>query len=276
MFGFLLSDRYRLVQVFDRLLERAISMLHPQSDKECFLCGQIKGESSLDLLARMLPDQPYQRRIILENDEFAVLPSLGALTPGHVLLCPKTHSCSFSHIAQSVNNEVETSFRELKAALSQLLQYRYGSVVHIFEHGMASKQSHVPCTVDHAHLHFIPIPESVEVVPENGDSWSSIGSSFDALARHTGDSEYLLHETPEGLVKVVTGPTGSFASQSLRRLCAARLGCEELWDWKARPQPESADATWRELHGIEQVYRRLSRQVDISAEAELVELNEDA
>jgi len=239
--------------------------LNQQSDEGCFLCGQIKGDSSLDLLARMLPEQPYQRRIILENDEFAVLPSLGALTPGHVLLCPKVHTCSFSHIAQRVSNEVESSFRELKSALTQLLQRHYGSAIHVFEHGMASRQNHIPCTIDHAHLHFIPIPESVEIVPENSDTWSSIGTSFDALARHTRDSEYLLHETPEGMVNVVTGPAGSFASQSLRRLCANRLGRYELWDWKSCPQPDAADATWRELLRIGQVGKRLSQQADICA-----------
>jgi diadenosine tetraphosphate (Ap4A) HIT family hydrolase len=63
---------------------------------DCYFCGQIKGQPERDLIAQMLPESKYVRRVMLESDAFAAIPSLGPLTDGHALLCPKWHVRSFA------------------------------------------------------------------------------------------------------------------------------------------------------------------------------------
>src|SRR5688572_12186636 len=126
---------------------------------ECCLCSQIEGRRENDLIARLLPDQPYARRILLESASFAVIPDVGALVPGYSLLCPKAHIRSFASLDPRLDAEYETMKAELKAALRD----RYGNGVVIFEHGMAASGGRVVCTVDHAHMHFVPLPDTFDV-----------------------------------------------------------------------------------------------------------------
>jgi len=222
-------------------------MPHSPNVNQCFLCGQIAGDASRDLLAQMLPSHLYRRRVILENETFAVIPSLGALSPGHVLLCPKVHVKSLAQLGSGLAGNVEGEYSDLKMKLRRLLETHYDADVHYFEHGMATVSSHIPCTTEHAHLHFIPVPRSVAVVANEGGTWSTCNKSLTAIAAYTGDQEYLLHETPDGVTRIATGPAGSFPSQSMRRLFASRLGYGDLWNWRTSPRPESADKTWRAL-----------------------------
>lgn len=210
---------------------------------DCYLCGQIEGDADRDLIASMLPAVPYQRRIIVENEAFAVIPSLGALTPGHVLFCPRHHVRSFATIAW--DRATLVAYRALKAELVQSIEARYGGAVHVFEHGMAASGGHVPCTVDHAHLHFLPVHGPVALFDE--ESWDIAEASMETLAVRTGGREYLMHESASGISHLRTGAPGSFGSQALRRYFAAILGCEERWDWRTHPNAERADGTYAAL-----------------------------
>src|SRR5262245_51169034 len=127
-----------------------------QYPSECCVCSQIAGLPSNDLIARLLPDRPYARRIMLETSSFAVLPSLGPLVKVHSLRCPKDHVCSLAHLNGPLCEEAIELKRRLQAALKDL----YGAGVHIFEHGMAVKGDRILCSVEHAHLHFVPLPGS--------------------------------------------------------------------------------------------------------------------
>lgn len=143
----------------------------------CSLCAQMQGEQAGDLIAELLPEQPYKRRVVLENATFAVIPSLGALTPGHTLLCPKKHVCSFVCLEASAAGELEGMMIQLRALLSKV----YQAPIHVFEHGMARKGGKVVCTIEHAHLHFVPTNRSVELPRETQFEWMKIRGSVTEL-----------------------------------------------------------------------------------------------
>ena len=228
----------------------AIDESSQSNGKPCFLCRQIAGDEKFDLLAKMLAAQPYQRRVILENDAFVVIPSLGALNDGHVLLCPKTHARSFAALGKTVNDELDKQFVQIKRAIIRLLNRHYGLQVHQFEHGMAAIGNHIPCTVDHAHLHFVPLPDSSPVNFNGGISWQSQTSALKTLASKAENLKYLLYESPNGKAQLQCGPAGSFPSQSMRRLFALSMGNTKNWNWRESPQAEKADAIWRSLFAV--------------------------
>jgi ATP adenylyltransferase len=209
--------------------------------RECCLCSQIEGQAENDLIARMLPDQPYVRRVMLESASFAVIPSLGPLVSGHSLLCPKTHFQSFTSVA----GELHAEFDEIKAKLRTALGEIYGTGVYVFEHGMAATGDRILCSVDHAHIHFLPLPPSFNEEVDDDKRWIEYDGSLPALQHLTNGREYILYEKPDGVCRVLTGDDGPFESQYMRKAIYSRLERATHWNWREAPAPLAADETWR-------------------------------
>src|SRR6266436_3109848 len=113
----------------------------------CCICSQIEGNAHNDLVAQLVGSDKYIRRVLLESESFAVIPSIGPLVEGHVLLSPKKHFKSFAQMA----TEFEQEFAIIKKRLSAILTRTYEQRIHYFEHGSAKKALQPMCTVEHAH-----------------------------------------------------------------------------------------------------------------------------
>jgi diadenosine tetraphosphate (Ap4A) HIT family hydrolase len=209
----------------------------------CCICSQILGDSSNDLIAQILVQEPYVRRVPFETSLFAVIPSLGPLVPGHVLLCPKYHYRSFSGLP----NEFEHQLNGLKRRLTQLLLDLYKLPVHYFEHGMARDGDHVLCTVEHAHLHAVPASVEVWDRLQSQGIWEVIGLSLNDLKRAVGNDEYLYYESPNGAAHVMRVEAGKFESQYLRRVFADALQCSDKWNWREFPSALTTHETFELL-----------------------------
>ena len=98
---------------------------------------------------------------------------LGPLVPGHWLLYPKEHQRSFADLGADLFDEFST----VKTTVTIELKHRYGLDVHVFEHGMADTGGRCVFTVDHAHLHFLPLGSVVEI----GDGWRMFDGSLTSL-----------------------------------------------------------------------------------------------
>jgi diadenosine tetraphosphate (Ap4A) HIT family hydrolase len=219
-------------------------------DQPCCLCSQIQGESAHDLIAELLPGQAYVRRVLFETELFAAFPSLGPLTVGHSLLCPKSHTRSFAGIDSRFDSHLLAAKEELRGSLAQL----YDSPVHIFEHGAAAEGARIPCTVDHAHLHFLPLPDrsgkeirSCEQIISADGLWIGFTGSLPALRELVGRDEYIFYETPDGKSRVLRAGTSTLESQYMRKLFARWVGREGIWDWRSIPNAELADEAWRQF-----------------------------
>jgi diadenosine tetraphosphate (Ap4A) HIT family hydrolase len=210
---------------------------------KCCLCSQIQGDAANDLISKLLPEAPYCRRIAIESDHFAVVPSLGPLVPGHSLLCPKQHVKSFADLDQRLTGE----YRDFKAFVSERVGTVFDAPVHCFEHGSASGGSRIICTVDHAHLHLVPANVEVRSMLASDRRW--IATSGDPLELRVGTDgdEYLYYEDPHGSALVACAAGQPFDSQHLRKLFAEALGRTEKWNWRDAPLPEEADRAFRAL-----------------------------
>ena len=219
-----------------------MSMIH-----ECCLCSQIAGAPENDLIARLLPDEPYARRVLFESDAFAAIPSLGPLSVGHSLLCPKEHVRSFAELDPARHGE----FAATKRVLVERLMEMTGHAVHVFEHGMASSGNRIVCTVDHAHMHFVPLPTLNRPADLGAGDWIAFDGSLDALCRISADREYVLYETPDGTAFVRVANETGIESQYMRRRISAWLGKEAQWNWRTTPEARSVDATWRRFSSLQ-------------------------
>lgn len=176
---------------------------------------------------------------LLESPNFVILPSLGALVEGWVLVVPKQHFLSMATLPDSLIPEMQL----LKERASEALHRIYGAVC-AFEHGPADKQRRVGCGVDHAHLHILPtnLDLSAAVAPylPPYPRWRNANLTDCRAAVKAGD-DYLYLEQPIGEARIVRHP--DLGSQLFRRAIAAHLGIPDEFNWRNYPQIENVNKT---------------------------------
>ncbi len=215
-----------------------------RSPEDCCLCSQIAGNPENDLIGRLLPQLPYERRVAMETESFVVIPSLGPIASGHVLVCPKSHVKSLACVPPGLDDE----FQQLKGRLTHILEDLYEAPVHCFEHGSARLNGRVLCTVDHAHLHLLPADVDIWGLLNGGPEWTPVESSLLAISSSVRDSEYLFYESPDHRAVTAIPDDDGFESQYLRRVFCEALKRESEWNWRDTPQPVDADLAFRAIH----------------------------
>jgi diadenosine tetraphosphate (Ap4A) HIT family hydrolase len=208
----------------------------------CCICSQIVGDASNDLLAKAIGGDAYVRRVAMETVHFAVIPSLGGLVPGHVILCPKEHYLSFASLPSCLDDECEHLILDLKRLLREI----YSTDVHMFEHGMATKGSRVLCTVEHAHLHLLPAPVSITNTLDAYPNLA-VGKGLAGLRNLVDMEEYVFYESPQEDRRLIRARDQLFESQYLRRVFAEALGHASDWNWRDRMKAADAHETFEKL-----------------------------
>ena len=182
--------------------------------------------------------QPWDREL-LASKSFVVVPSLGALVPGWLLVVPRRPIVSL----RDLNSEEREEFGDLLIKVKDALGVFSGDVF-AFEHGSDHRGSVMGCGVDHAHLHLVPL---------QFDLVDSAMSHFDADVSWTIKPEFLLTDLPssgeymsvwrvntrQGAVATVARPI----SQWMRRVIAGKLGMQADWDYRASPQLRNIEQT---------------------------------
>ena len=211
----------------------------------CHLCAQIAGDAADDLLHGHLHRDGYQRTLCRETAEFAVIPSIGPLVTGHVLVIPRRHMRSFVRLSVREREAGE----DLAAGMARALASTLARRVHRFEHGSSRYGGVIACSVEHAHLHLVPSDVDVWPLIENAGTWIELGSR--SLASVAGDFEYLMYEHPDGTRLVWITDDVPIPSQFMRRAFAAALGAPDRWDWRRDPRPDVIQATLACLSDID-------------------------
>jgi ATP adenylyltransferase len=208
----------------------------------CPICCEIHGLAAGDAFHALLPSGPYVRRVAAESAQWALVPSLGALTGGHVLLCPK------AHVRQSLVVALDdvAEWSAVEAAVVRVLESAFSEGVLSFEHGMSPAAQGGGCGVDHAHVHFLPIPKSLRVRLPDAD-WREVGDTPHSIREAVEGNEYLTVRFPDGRRLVASGSPGRFESQILRKAVAKALGVPQRWNWRIWPDALRADEIHRGL-----------------------------
>ena len=166
---------------------------------------------------------------LIESDNFVLIPSLGAMVEGWVLVVPKKHCISMGALPVELRNEKQHIERQARA----LLKSRYGKKILAFEHGPGAENHGTGCGVDHAHLHLVPlncdlltqvrpfVPASVEWRPSG---WEQLAEA------HAQGLDYLYFQA-EG-ANAVMAVSQDFGSQVFRKAIASQLSMEVEYSWR--------------------------------------------
>jgi hypothetical protein len=116
--------------------------------------------------------------------------------------------------------------------------------VHLFEHGMADQEARTVCTVNHAHLHFLPAVCAFNPETDPNLRWSRWVGASERLLSYLRAREYLLYESDDGIPYYCIDGGSDIPSQYLRQVFARLLCRPDAWDWRAHPAPTAAQDFW--------------------------------
>ena len=201
-------------------------------------------ESSANCRFCDIVDGKYRYREIDEpfagNNEFIAVASIGALVEGWSLIIPKVHQFSMRNIYRN------PTFANFAGPVISSLTFQYGSLI-AFEHGANKEGSITACGTDHAHLHLVPLGESLHAeLKSSGLLWTKCYAS--EITLRAGGSEYLFYcelddyevwHDPMGYLHILEHPI----SQFFRHQIASRIGKNETADYRRFPYLDTARQT---------------------------------
>lgn len=198
----------------------------------CLFCRVIDG-----LYTQPKPISWFHK-VLYENDDFLVIPALGPLCRGHVLMIPFACKGSMASVAAA-------SAADPIGSLERFLE-RYNHLYPdalVLEHGTGLGGS-TSC-VEHAHWHILPGIFALE-------EWRSTATSFRSFAEfargESGDDSYLLSIEPGE--RVLARRQQTDPCQYFRRQISAELGSPDTWDYLVHPKYEIIRQTLADFSNV--------------------------
>jgi ATP adenylyltransferase len=180
--------------------------------------------------------------VVRQTDRLVAVPSVGSLVPGWLLVMPKVHALSLAEFGRSDMAGLEKEIGEIAATWSEI----FGPLTW-FEHGPCAPGSTVGCSVDHAHMHLVPLAgfdllnATKTWMPEI--EFERVDGLAAAVAAIDSDIPYLHLRTEDR--KIWLARSHGIPSQAFRRVIATAQGRPEEFDWKNSPHPEALEETIR-------------------------------
>lgn len=162
-------------------------------------------------------------RVILGTPGFRIVPTLGQIAEGHLLIVPLDHVCALADLPLDEIVRLEDLCQYVRSILADT----YGECI-FFEHGIRNERSG-GCGIDHAHMHAVPVP--LRAAPTRLRETFQ-GSTIGRLAEikiEVPDSSYIFFEDCSGSRSVFT--IDCIPSQYMRMLIAESIGKND-WDWR--------------------------------------------
>ena len=192
--------------------------------EDCFICRAMHDREP------PWTDQP----LLLRRGRGCVLPGVGSLVAGYVLISPA------DHVPNLCSTAPESGFPEfLRQALSRLGDH-LGEVTY-WEHGGVSAPSFpTSACVDHAHLHVVPGSYGLRLPTRATVDASDVFTMLTEHAAAWRERPYLMLGSTRGQC-TLTEDVG--IPQYFRRQLAATVGEPDLWDYAAFPGEANIRAT---------------------------------
>jgi diadenosine tetraphosphate (Ap4A) HIT family hydrolase len=182
-------------------------------------------------------EQPFlHNQKLFETRRFVVLPSLGPLVPGHVMVVSKAHY----HSLASMGAEAVTEYESLAARLTKAPFLADGHPLEA-EHGSTPSDKAGACVI-HTHVHWLP---------GMGRFWNEFADRL-SLRAETSLLDFGCRDVPYIFARART-QQGIFHAEGLRSQTIRRILCELMdrddTDWMQAPRlnwvQETVDAWLR-------------------------------
>jgi ATP adenylyltransferase len=184
---------------------------------------------------------------VYESSNFVVIPTLGALIEGWLLIVPKVFYLNFSHLPSDQLEEVSQVINHLEERFLPLFEAS-GTVV--FEHGPSYTHSTAGCGVDYAHLHWIPtgfdLKQGVSEFLNLNFDWKTVDSLAEVKANTMTGQDYLYLRDQSGNSFLTCRE--DVPSQTFRKVIAHYLNKPEQFDWKDNFGSQNINSVYSKLN----------------------------
>lgn len=170
-----------------------------------------------------LDSEKVVNTIIEETDNFYILPALGSLVDGYILIVTKEHINSMSDLGKK---EI-TEYLELIDRYREKFYKVYGRYPIVFEHGTPKIHSKMRASsVTHAHTHII----NHNYIAEDKIIKKIGFKEINSIGEINNKKNYISYINPLGvnMVSYIFSPE----SQLMRREIAKDLGIDDQFSWK--------------------------------------------
>lgn len=193
---------------------------------ECEFCNELNGKNNFYRELAKKCGLPI-KRIVYEGEHWAIWPTIGAIVPGYVLIISKKHRLSLMACNKEEIIELESLLKQIRNILADI--YHYPCIA--FEHGSGGDIDNKPSSVEHCHLHVMPLKEDIynRIDVEKFQIFQI--KSLDSLYKSKRQQlPYLLYQDHREQFFVMYADT--YISQYFRQLVALSEGVAEKWNWK--------------------------------------------
>lgn len=195
----------------------------------CKLCYITKSENIEDY-----------NKILMESENFYVIPSLGSIVPNWFLICSKDHFISSSKLSSKLLDELFQLVNDLRSKVKFV-----NNNISIFEHGPHKPKIATGCSVDHLHIHVVDFDPS-ELIQLSFDYsrdfvWNKYSKPKYAIQSVNSDESFLFFQKSPNENFICQKPV--FESQYFRKLIAKSKGVEEKFNWRCDYFLENIDNT---------------------------------
>ena len=203
---------------------------------DCSFCQEINGYTDFSFFEIYLKDkynaQGLNDRIVAESNNFFLMPMVGPLVPGYLLIVSKKHYFSFSHMNDELLNETQL----IQQAIIDLFNKLYCNPV-FFEHGpMSDVCKGGSCSV-HAHLHCVAVQTDIyENLCQTDYDLIEISSLNEIQRQAVKNSPYLYYENQKGKKYLIE--VEEIESQYIRKQIAKQMGFMDKAEWSQNIQYE--------------------------------------
>lgn len=203
---------------------------------ECKFCNIFKNDV-LHKKELFLNKTPIYNTILCETPSFFVIPDLGSIIEGYLLIITKEHFYSMAELKQEQLHELHI----LINLLSEMAIEIYGIMPIIFEHGSPPFGMNVvsQSSICHAHMHLVPfeLNNSCRIIKE-ADMYLFNGIEF--LNKYKKMS-YIYYKTSKKENYITTNQ--NLPRQYMRRKVAIEVNKNDEWDWREYPFIDNVQKT---------------------------------
>lgn len=210
---------------------------------DCEFCKELIGERSS--FANIYRDV-MNNRIIFSGDNFSIIPTIGQIVRGYLLLISNRHKTSIGSLRYNEMQELEKLMSSIERAFLKV----YGKKTIFFEHGIpCDNNERGGCGISHLHLHALPLDDDIDLLDEVSKDFNlkRIKQLDELRDIIFNDKAYILYvnKNKDKFVAEVD----KIPSQYMRFLLAKKIKHDE-WDWRACDYEEKLIITYHDLIDI--------------------------
>jgi len=193
---------------------------------ECEFCQELRGFESSRF--GTIYGSSTRSRVLMRTEDFVVMPTIGQLFKGSLLIVLVNH---YETIAEIPASKLFALFHLLERLIARV---RSLGLPVAFEHGARSCTGG-GCGIYHAHIHVVPLPSEFlcsQILPRTAHKAAGFEEAYAGLA---ASEQYLIFRDTYGKIEMIEegeGPSEIFSSQYCRRVLSEYFGLESPWDWR--------------------------------------------